>query len=393
MSTYRAIAMLAVALWGAGPLHGLSRADGPSFVPHRIGQFRSEAVGVGDFDNDGKPDVIAGELLYLAPGFKPVKVRTLKGEVDDQGKGYRWDFMNEPYDVDGDGLLDVIACDWFQKHCTWYRNTGTAGGEWPESVIERNGNFECGGLADVDGDGRALEVVPSVQRTVWYELVKGADGRRSFVVRVVSEKPFDYGVGVGDVNGDGRPDFVRPGAWFEAPADPRAGAWTEHPLLLADREEKVPQHTPQIIVYDVDGDGKNDLITSSAHRYGIFWYEQKRDGSAITFEQHLIDDSWTQAHSLALADLDADGVPELITGKRFMAHNGTDPEEDRPLGVYYYTLKRTPSVSWTRHAISQDAGIGSGLNIPIVDLDGDGDLDLVVTGKWGGPLWFENRRK
>ncbi|MFO0911036.1 MAG: VCBS repeat-containing protein [Isosphaeraceae bacterium] len=364
-----------------------------TFTPHRIGTFRSEACCAADFNNDGKIDVIAGELLYLAPEFKPVKIRTLKGEVDEQGKGYRWDFMNEPLDVDGDGKLDLVSVDWFQKHATWYRNIGTAGGDWPETVIETNGNFETGGLGDVDGDGKALEVIPSVQKTVWYELAKGEGGKPSWVVHTVSDKVHDFGVGVGDLNGDGRPDFIRPGAWYEAPADIRHGTWIEHPLLLGDREQKKPQHTPQILVLDVNADGLIDIITSSAHNYGIFWYEQVRDGKSITFKQHLIDDSFTQAHSLALADLDGDGNPELVTGKRFMAHNGNDPDEFKPLGVYYYTLTKGREPKWTRHAISYDQGIGSGLNIPIVDLDGDGDLDIVVTGKWGGPLWFENRRK
>jgi sugar phosphate isomerase/epimerase len=151
-------------------------------------------------------------------------------------------------------------------------------------------------------------------------------------------------------------------------------------------------HTPQILVYDVNGDGLNDIITSSAHGYGIFWYEQVRHGSEITFKQHLIDQSWSQAHSLVLADLDGCGVPELVTGKRFMAHNGGDPDEGGTLGLYYYKLTRGPLPVWTKHVISYGQGIGSGVNICAVDLDGDGDLDVIVTGKWGGPVWFENQR-
>jgi len=107
----------------------------------------------------------------------------------------------------------------------------------------------------------------------------------------------------------------------------------------------------------------------------------------------VIDDTWTQAHSLALGDLDGDGVPELVTGKRFMAHNGEDPEEDAPLGLYYYKPHRKPIMHWTKHVISYNQNIGSGMNICLADLDGDGDLDIVVTGKWGGPVWFENKSK
>jgi hypothetical protein len=110
------------------------------------------------------------------------------------------------------------------------------------------------------------------------------------------------------------------------------------------------------------------------------------------WKQHLIDDSWSQAHSLALADINGDGTPDLVTGKRFMAHNGSDPDESGKLGVYWYELQRGGNPKWIRHVISFDQGIGSGVNLCAVDLDKDGDIDVVVTGKWGGPVWFENQR-
>ena len=364
---------------------------GIKFVMHRIDNYRSEACAVADFNGDGKLDIFAGEYLYLAPDFKPVKVRTVKGSVDENGKGYRNDFANLALDVDGDGRPDIISVDWFDKHAVWLKNIGTAAGEWPMSVIEENGNFETAHLCDLLGHGKADVVIPDVKRTVWYELV----GKGKFDVHVVSEKPMNFGAGVGDINGDGRPDIIRPDAWFEAPADPRNGKWIEHPLILGSKDGVKPEHTAQILVYDVNGDGLPDIICSSAHKYGIFWYEQYREGGEIKFKQHVIDDTWTQAHSLALGDLDGDGVPELVAGKRFMAHNGHDPKEDAPLGLYYYKLHRGPNhtVTWTKHVISYNAGVGSGLNICLADMDGDGDLDIVVTGKFGGPVWFENKTK
>lgn len=365
------------------------------FNAHRLGNYRSEAVGVGDFNQDGKLDIIAGAYLYLAPDFKPLKIRSPKGHVDNNGKGYCMDFMNLPLDVDGDGLLDVVSCGWFEKAAWWGRNTGPGGAEWPETIMEaEGGNYETGELRDIDGDGRALEILPHTGSTFWMEVVKGADGNSQVVKHVVSRKPMTWGAGVGDVNGDGRPDIIRPEAWFEAPADPRMGEWKEHPLGLIGLKGKVAD-TCQIAVYDVNGDGLNDIITGAAHDYGLFWYEQVKDpaGGAPTFKQHVIDQSWSQVHSLMLADLDGCGTPEFVTGKRFMAHNGGDPGENEPLGVYYYKLKRGPQPVWTKHIISYNEGIGSGLNLVVADLDGDGDLDVIVTGKYGGPVWFENTLK
>ncbi|MAG95051.1 MAG: hypothetical protein CMJ48_15100 [Planctomycetaceae bacterium] len=368
-------------------------AGSVKFTMHRVGRFRSEACGVGDFNKDGKLDIVAGPFLYLAPDWKTQKIRNLEGSVDEEGKGYYWDFMNIPLDIDGDGLLDVASCSWHGKRSEWYRNPGTKGGLWPRETIEENGHFEHGDLWDIDGDGKRQEILPAVRGTAWYELGELADGSQGVLKHVVSNEELDWGCGVGDVNGDGRPDILRPNGWFEAPADPRKGVWKKHPLALGKIDEDKPDHTPQIWVHDVNADGLNDIITSSAHKLGVFWYQQIRQGAKTTWKQHVIDATWTQAHSLALADLDNDGDLDLVTGKRFYAHDGRDPGGNEPVGLYWYELRPKGTPIWRRHTLSYDEGIGSGMNIPIVDLDGDGDLDIVVTGKWGGPVWFENQAR
>lgn len=374
----------------------------PKFVAHRIGRFRSEACGVGDFNNDGKLDIIAGQYWYEAPDFKPYKFRSLEDKVDEKGKrhtvnekgiGYYDDFANLPVDVDGDGFLDLVTCCWFSKQIEWYRNPGPKAGQWPMTVFEKNGNYESADLWDIDGDGNELEILPHTKDTKWYEIVTKSNGKRGLIKHEVSQNQRPFGGGVGDINGDGRPDILRPDAWYETPADLRNGQCKEHPLAIGSLTEGQAEHTPQIWVYDVDQDGLNDIVTSSAHSYGIFWYQQIKKRSKVSWKQHVIDKSWSQAHSMTLADLDSDGDLDIVAGKRFYAHDGRDPGANAPLGVYWYELKSRKPPKWIKHVISYDEGIGSGLNIPVIDLDGDGDLDIVVTGKWGGPVYFENRTK
>ncbi len=363
------------------------------FKLHRVDNVRAETCGVADFNRDGKPDIVAGEYLYISPDWKKIKIRNIKSDVDEKGMGYAWNFADLPIDVDGDGYPDVVCCDWFEAKSVWFRNPGKdrpleEAGLWEEHLIEKNGNFETLDFWDITGRGTAQDIVPAVQRTVWYEkTAKGYD------VHVVSEKLLAFGNGVGDINGDGRADLIRPEAWFEAPEDIRNGKWIEHPLNLFDDEKEMQiKDSAQIYVYDVNGDGLPDILATAAHDYGIFWYEQVRNGSEISWKKHLIDKSWSQVHAVQFADIDGDGKPELIAGKRFMAHNGGDPGEFEPLGIYWYKPKKEgQNVVWDKHIITYDEGIGAGMNIVAFDMDGDGDLDIITTGKYGGPVWFEKQ--
>jgi FG-GAP-like repeat/FG-GAP repeat len=354
--------------WSAG------RPDDIPFEKLTIDLGASETAAVADINGDGRPDIVSGENWYEGPKWVKHKFRSLPFT-----NNYVDDFSDLPIDVNGDGQVDVVSCAWFAKRIWWSENPGRKGGEWKDHSIQEGYNVEFTFLVDLDNDGKARELLPEFggkdSPTAWYEL---KDGR--FVQHVVSRQNYGHGIGAGDVNRDGRNDLITPKGWFEAPPDPRTGEWKWHPDF--DLGE-----TGFIYVLDVNGDGRNDLVTSLAHNYGVLWYEQTGDGK---WTRHVIDDSWSQPHALTMVDLNRDGRMDFITGKRFMAHNGRDPGEREPLGIYWYEyIPAGNSVEWVKHVVDYSTRTGAGMQVAVADVDGDGDLDFAVGGKSGLYL-FEN---
>ena len=296
------------------------------FKVRRIGHVRTEACAVADFNNDGRLDVIAGPNLYLAPEFRPVKVRDVTSNVNADGRGYADDFMNLPLDVNGDGRTDVISGGWFSKETCWAENALPSTNIWKRHLIDRTGNIETGLLVDIDGDGKATDLLPDTQHTCLYT----PSGEGSFARDAVDGTRCNMGRGCGDLNGDGLNDVLTPTAWYEQLPGRK---WRKHPLDIGFSDGgRALGHASNMIVYDVNGDGLADILVSSAHRYGIFWWEQLKErapNDELRFRKHVIDDTWTQAHYLGWADINGDDTPELITGKRFRAHNGGDPDEEQ----------------------------------------------------------------
>lgn len=339
----------------------------------------SETAAIADFNGDGKPDIFSGDSWYENPSWKKHVVREIK-EYD----SYTETLSDLALDVDGDGHVDVVSSGWHPKRVWWSRNPGKPGVKWQNTTIDEGYPVEFSFLVDIDNDGKAAEVLPQYgateAQTAWYRFEKGA-----FRKCVASPRSYGHGIGAGDVNRDGRTDIVTPQGWLEAPPDPCAGEWTFHP-------EFTMQSTSFIFVIDLNEDGLSDLLTGHGHNYGVFWMEQRPDH---TWREHMIDQSWSQPHALALIDLNGDGQKDLVTGKRFMAHEGKDPGEREPLGIYWYEYRHGEGgeqVSWSRHIIDFGGRAGGGMHIPVVDVDRDGDLDFAVGGK-SGLFFFENRTK
>ncbi len=379
----------------AGALFALlscgAEAGAPAFRKHVLNaESTFSACAAIDVNGDGRLDVVCGGWWYQAPSWERHFVReveAIRGRFD----GY----SHLPYDVDGDGYLDLINVNYRSQSIYWVRHPGEgldAGAPWKKHTIAIPGAMETGFLADVDGDG-ALDILPNGTKfAAWWQFTreKRDDGKwmRRFVKRDLPPEVAGHGVGFGDIDGDGRGDIVGPKGVLFAPEDQVEGKWSWSPEFELERDCSIP-----MLVLDADGDGDGDILYGRGHNYGVYWLEQHTGGKrgAREWEKHVIDESWSQAHALLWEDIDGDGRNDLIAGKRYLAHEGKDPGAYDPLVLYWYGFD-AETRAWKRNTISHEDGVGFGLDPKAVDLDADGDIDLVCPGR-SGLYWMENQAK
>ncbi len=373
----------------------------PKFARTQITNvFWSEGAHTADFNRDGKMDFCAGPYWYAGPDFKERHEFTaLPAKPFDGEKSYSDYFLTYAYDFDGDGWTDILVYTWPGKDASWYRNPGkNASGHWQKHVLMDEANGESPSLFDLNGDGKP-ELLAFAQGKLGFGEVDWKNPTAKATFRAISpadpKKYFRYthGYGAGDINGDGKPDILEKDGWWEQPKDYRSGAeWKHHAFAFSPVGMK---GGAQMLVYDVNGDGLNDVITSwDAHGYGLAWYEQVRTGQGdIGFKEHLLvnakeSDSphgvkFTQPHALVAADINGDGLMDFVTGKRFWAHGPTkDAEPGTPAVIYWFELRRKGrEAEFIPHLIDSDSGVGT--QITVADLNGDGLPDILSSNKKG----------
>jgi len=349
---------------------------------------RYESAEVFDVNGDGIPDIVSGAFWYEGPDFKK---RHKIGGVAAIGD-YFDDFSTIPLDINGDGRIDFITGGWWGETLRWRENTGEAGKDWPEHIIAKTGNIETTRAWDVDGDGE-LEIVPNTPGAplVVYKLIRDHDGKGTgkFASHTLKFKGREndkqgHGLGFGDITGNGRGDFAFRDGWLEAPADPYEGEWIWHPEFDLGKDASIP-----ILVVDLNGDGKNELIVGQGHGYGLTWLERVISPSGTAeWKKHPIDPLSSQYHDLQWIDIDGDGQKELVTGKRFRAHPEGDGGDCDPYGWYVF---KWVGDAFVKHVIDfgpVGSGKGLGIYFAVADLDGDGRLDVVAPGKDGLAIYF-----
>lgn len=367
---------------------------------HLWDEFYTEGATVGDVNKDGKMDIIAGARWFEAPEWKAHDI--WKHKKFDYTKGYSDSFLNFATDVNDDGWIDLISFDFPGKEVYWFENPAGKDMLWTRYVIDSVASNESPLMADVDGDGRQDLIFGNEklgQMAWWSSSVSvaaakkgakaGASSRKvTWKKNAISEENskgvglFSHGLGWGDINGDGIKDVMIRGGWWEAPKDMKAASWKWH-------EADLGEACAQMLVYDFDGDGDNDVVSSSAHQYGMWWYEQVLDKNKnISFTTHTIDSTFSETHALVLEDMNNDGLPDLVTGKRFYSHQGRGPGGMEPAVLYWFELlkdgKNRPV--WVKHLIDDTSGVG--IQFVVHDMNKDGRLDIVIGNK-NGVYYFE----
>ena len=372
-----------------------------NFQMQRISDFYyAWCAAVADINRDGVNDVIAGALYFLGPDY------TERGELTaarthNPSNQFSQGMVNFAYDFTGDGWPDILMQD--TRPIYLYVNPRGESRRWDRYNVVPQAMSEIVLLKDIDGDGNP-EVLFGGDGAMEYAKPDPEHPTARWIVHKISEKGFmsGHGMGVGDINGDGRNDVVTPRGWWEQP--PKGSTqetWTHHPASFG-------VGGAEMGIYDVNGDGLNDVVTVlNAHGWGLAWFEQKREkDGAISFVKHDImgnfatknagDVTFSEPHGATFGDLDGDGIPDLITGKRVFSHleSYLDPDPYGPGVLYWYRTVRNPKAEggaeFIPELIHNRSGVGS--HLAVVDIDNDGALDIVTSTNRGTFIFWNKMR-
>lgn len=374
-------------------------------------RFRSEGVAVADVNRDGKKDVLNGEYWYEAPDWKAHEMQP-PGDFKDGLHNYSRSFACWSEDLNRDGFLDLIVIDFPGAPCYWMENPKGKEGHWTKHEIWHSACNETPAYVDLLGNGKKVLLMgfqpkggkpDGNEGQMAYFEPDPKDPMALWLMHPISEsfqegKPaipgtmrFSHGLGMGDLSGDGKQDVICTGGWWEQPAQTDGKApWKFHPAKLGDA-------CADMFVIDLDGDQKNDVLSTSAHKFGIWWHHQRPQQDPNVepvFETiELFGRLTSETHAAHFVDLDGDGQKDLVTGKRWWSHGRNEPGSNWDARMYWLkaTKENDGFINLQPMLIDNDSGIGT--QFAIDDIDGNGTLDIATSNKKGVRVLLQQKAK
>ena len=314
---------------------------------------------IADINGDGKPDLIVGGaklVWYRNPDWQKFDIGTAIKEftTDCQAKDMNGDGRPDVVTGDGDGANNVIWLENIDGGSSWVRHAIGSHGNWVHDLE----------VADFDGDGKPDVLTHGHGTHVWYQDSPSVWADRNLSAGDKTKE----GIGIGDIDSDGRIDFVQGGWWFKNPGN-RADQWTAYTFAAG-----YDGGSYTAAVGDINGDGRPDIAVSEQHkRHELAWYTGPSDPRQGPWEKHVLAND-IGAHKLNIADMNGDGRADLVVGlelaelRLYVNRGGTAPKFDKT------TLNTTGC-----H------------NARVADVNGDGKADILCANYLDHPpveLWI-----
>ncbi len=356
-------------------------------------------VAVADIDNDEAGDIVkVSNKSESFVWYKYTSGGALEKFVVLKAKNFRADRI-VLVDIDTDGDMDIVSgLEEDSYNVVWLENPlpddkATEPNSWQIHIIgPQKGYIKDICAADLNGDGKTDIVIRTHTRTTFHFQKQPDVWQQGQVLEHESHEGMD----VGDLDGDGDPDIVLNGFWYETPADAVFGDYKKHIFgrkWFTPVDKSWRDNNASIKLADINKDGLLDILISHSELPGfpvsLYTAGSIEDVKADNWNEIKVSEKFDFCQTLDAADIDNDGDIDILAAKFERDHKYEKWMNKPPYPVVVFLNTDGKGLKWQEQVISND-GMYAGI---FGDVGGDGDIDIVGSQSyWTGPVKiYENK--